>query len=255
VSSVFELDDLSVAFPVREGTRHVLDKVNFSVGDGEILVIVGGSGTGKTSLLRILGGLAPLSGGAVRFRGKSFTTPQDGIAIVFQDYSHALLPWRTVERNVGLGIERTVSKKELKERVDDALALVGLARYARDYPRHLSGGMQQRVQIARALAAAPSVLLMDEPFAALDAMTKASLQDELLRLHGQTGMSIVFITHDIDEAIYLGDRVAMLNGRPATIARTFDVDLPRPRDQVSTRAAANFLDLRREIHQALGPHS
>ena len=254
MDAVFELEDSSLAFSLRGGTRHVLDRINLSVKDGEILAIVGGSGTGKTSLLRVLAGLMPLTSGAVRFRGKAFDTPQDGIAIVFQDYSNALLHWRTVERNVGLGIERFVSRAELKRRVGDALAQVGLTRYARDYPRHLSGGMQQRVQIARALAAAPSVLLMDEPFAALDAMTKASMQDELLRLREQTGTSIVFITHDIEESIYLGDRVAMLNGRPATITRIFDVDLPEHRNQVMTRAEPAFLSLRRDIHQALAPH-
>ncbi len=253
MSAIFELEELSLAFPIPGGTRLVLDQLNLSIKEKEILAIVGGSGTGKTSLLRILGGLMRHTGGAVKFRGKSFDTPQAGIAIVFQDYTNALLQWRTVARNVALGIERHTSKGELDKRVNAALQLVGLAAYARDYPWRLSGGMQQRVQIARALAVQPSVLLMDEPFAALDAMTKASMQDELLRLRDKTGTSIVFITHDIEEAIYLGDRVAMLSGRPAKISRTFDVDLPQPREQVTTREKPLFLGLRHEIHQALEP--
>ena len=248
---IFEVEDLSLAFELQSGTRSVLNKLNLSTREGEILAIVGGSGTGKTSLLRILGGLMRHTGGAVKFRGRTFDTPQAGIAIVFQDYSNALLQWRTVARNVALGIERFVSKVELEKRVESALRLVGLTAYAQDYPWRLSGGMQQRVQIARALAVQPSVLLMDEPFAALDAMTKASMQDELLRLRDKTGTSIVFITHDIEEAIYLGDHVAMLSGRPATISRTFDVGLTSSRSQVLTREDPTFLALRHEIHQAL----
>jgi NitT/TauT family transport system ATP-binding protein len=156
---------------------------------------------------------------------------------------------------VALGIERTTKGRARFDRVMRALRLVGLERNADDYPWQLSGGMQQRVQLARALALEPSVLLMDEPFAALDAMTRASLQDEVLRLRDETGTNIVFITHDIDEAIYLGDRVAVLCGTPSTIAAAFEVTLPRPRDQIATRAAPAFLTLRHDIHAAIGGHA
>jgi NitT/TauT family transport system ATP-binding protein len=170
---------------------------------------------------------------------------------VFQDYSRALLQWRTVFRNVALGLEGRVAAAALRERVVDALRLVGLEKNADDYPWQLSGGMQQRVQIARALAVRPSALLMDEPFGALDAMTKALLQDELMRVRQETGCSIVFVTHDIDEAVYLGDRIAVLNGAPGRIARTFDVALPQPRDQLTTRQSPEFLQFRYAVHQAI----
>jgi NitT/TauT family transport system ATP-binding protein len=171
--------------------------------------------------------------------------------VVFQDYSHALLQWRTVARNVAFGIERNFSAQETQRRVQDALRLVGLTRNAEDHPWQLSGGMQQRVQIARALAMRPAVLLMDEPFAALDAMTKASLQDELLRVREETSSSIVFITHDIDEAVYLGDRIAVLIGSPGRIAQTFEIALPKPRDQILTRQSEQFLHHRYAVHQAI----
>jgi NitT/TauT family transport system ATP-binding protein len=151
-------------------------------------------------------------------------------------------------------MERRLSGEALAERVAQSLALVGLAQHGRDYPWQLSGGMQQRVQIARALALNPSVLLMDEPFAALDAMTKATLQDELLRVRAQTQASIVFITHDIEEAVYLGDRVALISGSPGALTRVYDIDLPFPRDQVATRELPAFLKYRRDIHDAIGAH-
>jgi len=251
---IFEFERVSLSYSLRDGKRAVLQDLSFTVGDGEILTICGASGTGKTSLLRILAGLTPQSSGSARFRGDTITEPPEGIALVFQDYGNALLRWRTVARNVALGIERHAKGSALRKQVMDALCLVGLEKYADDYPWQLSGGMQQRVQIARALALKPSVLLMDEPFAALDAMTKASLQDELLRVRQQTGASIVFITHDIEEAVYLGDRVVVLRGTPATLAASFDVDLPAPRSQLTTRELPAFLALRHQIHDAIGGH-
>jgi NitT/TauT family transport system ATP-binding protein len=253
--AIFELDGVSLSFLVRDGKRDVLQDLTLAVREGEILTICGVSGTGKTSLLRILAGLTRQTSGAARFRGQDITGPAEGIALVFQDYSNALLQWRTVANNVALGIERKVKSAETRKRVDEALRLVNLQKNADDYPWQLSGGMQQRVQIARALALKPSVLLMDEPFAALDAMTKASLQDELLRVRQQTDASIVFITHDIEEAIYLGDRVAVLRGTPAELAVVFDVGLPQPREQVATRELPAFLALRHKVHDAIGGHT
>lgn len=202
-------------------------------------------------MLRLLGGLTPASSGDIRFRGNPVNGPPEGVVVVFQDYSRALLQWRTVAANVALGLEGRLNGTVLKERVAQALQMVGLERYADDQPWQLSGGMQQRVQIARALALRPDVLMMDEPFGALDAMTKATLQDELLRVHASTGTSFVFITHDIEEAIYLGDRVVVLGGSPGRLHRTISIDLPRPRDQISSRQSTEFLRHRSDIHAAV----
>jgi NitT/TauT family transport system ATP-binding protein len=252
---VFSCRGASVELPHQDGARRILDDISLELRRGEILTIVGPSGTGKTTLLRLLGGLTPGTGGAVHVNGCAIDGPPADVVIVFQDYSHALLQWRTVGRNVAFGLEGKLPRAEIKERVRDALRLVRLETHDNDYPWQLSGGMQQRVQIARALALRPAVLLMDEPFAALDAMTKATLQDELLQVRDQTGSSIVFVTHDIEEAVYLGDRVAVISGAPGRIERTVAVDLPKPRDQVATRQLPKFLELRYLLHQAIGQSS
>ncbi|MDB5824298.1 MAG: transporter related protein [Herminiimonas sp.] len=248
---VFECDDVSVDFPHQGGTRQVLSGIGFELREGEFLSIVGTSGAGKTTLLRVLGGLLGPTSGAVRVRGKKIDGPPDDVVMVFQDYSRALLQWRTVTSNVALGIEDRMGKDECNQRVMEVLQLVGMEKYASYYPWQISGGMQQRVQIARALALQPAVMLMDEPFGALDAMTKSMLQDELLRVRDKIGASFVFITHDIDEAVYLSDRVAILTGTPGRIGQTMDVPLPRPRDQITTRADPRFLNLRHVIHEAV----
>jgi NitT/TauT family transport system ATP-binding protein len=248
---VFSCRSVSLKLPYQGGSRWILADISLDIHRGELLTIVGPSGTGKTTLIRVLGGLAPCTSGSVRINGQEIAGPPEGVVIVFQDYSHALLQWRTVFTHVALGIEGRIRAPELRSRVLDALRLVGLENNAGDYPWQLSGGMQQRVQIARALAVRPAVLLMDEPFAALDAMTKASLQDQLLRVRQETGCSIVFITHDIEEAVYLGDRIAVINGAPGRIERTFDVTLPKPRDQVMTRQLPEFLRFRYAVHQAI----
>lgn len=170
---------------------------------------------------------------------------------VFQDYGNALLPWRTVRGNVALGIEEQVSGAALDDRIDAALAMVGLQQAAREYPAKLSGGMQQRLQIARALALQPKVLLMDEPFGALDAMTKAKLQDQLRHIQASTGTTIVFITHDVDEAVYLGDRVILLAGSPGRIASELRSALPATRDQISTKEMPEYLHARHELLERL----
>ena len=233
-------------------SRPVLDDVNLQVRAGEFLSIMGRSGTGKTTLLRVLGGLLdPTPSSNVTFDGGRVDGPPAGVVFVFQNYAASLLPWRTVAGNVGLGLEGNTSKEERKDRVAEALAMVGLAERAKDHPWRLSGGMQQRVQLARALAMRPSVLLMDEPFGALDAMTKASLQDELLRAQERTGATVVFVTHDVDEAVYLSDRIVVLEGSPAGVAREIEVDLPRPRHQLATKEEPAFLRLRRAVYDSI----
>jgi NitT/TauT family transport system ATP-binding protein len=248
----FECRSVALEFSTARGPLRVLEDVSFSVGEGEFVSIVGQSGTGKSTLLRVLGGLeSAAEGSVVRHAGREVDGPPDGVVMVFQDYRGSLLPWRTVEKNVELGLLGQLSAAQRRERCQSVLELVGLADRAKDYPWRLSGGMQQRVQIARALAMEPRVLLMDEPFGALDAMTKAQLQDELQAVHAVTGATIVFVTHDIEEAVYLGDRVLVLAQSPARITSELVVDLERPREQVGTKELPRYLALRHTAHGAL----
>ncbi|WP_205602596.1 ABC transporter ATP-binding protein [Chelativorans alearense] len=239
------LADVDVSF----GSKTVLSGLNFEVFKGEVISIVGASGCGKTTSLRLLAGLLAPSGGSVSFEGKPVRGPRRETAIVFQDYGKALLPWRTAEGNVSLALEvMGVPGPERRSRISELLALTGLAGHHDKYPAQMSGGMQQRLQIARALAQDPAVLLMDEPFGALDAMTRQSLQDELLDLSARTGVTIYFVTHDLEEAIYLSDRIIGLLPNPGRIGRIFDVPLPRPRDQLITKEDRSFLALRHELY-------
>ena len=234
------------------GGREILSPTSFEVGRGEFVCIVGPSGCGKTTLLRAASGLVAPSGGTVRRNGQVVTQPSREVAFVFQDYGRALLPWRTVRGNVALALEAAgVPAAERAERIDGVLAKVGLTAHAQKFSAQLSGGMQQRVQIARCLAQAPHLLLMDEPFGALDALTRHGLQDEVARLVAEQGLTVLFVTHDLEEAIYLGDRVIALQadpgpGRPS-LARMLDVPIPRPRDQLTTKEHPAFLALRREL--------
>ena len=233
----------------------ILRDISLTVREREFVCIVGASGCGKTTLLRLLGGLLRPTEGSVTFRGKVVTDPDPALAIVFQDYGKALLPWRTVAGNVALALEaRRVARAERRDIVMGLLAQVGLADRADAFPVALSGGMQQRLQIARCLAQKPQVLLMDEPFGALDAMTRQTLQDEVARLAAESGMTVVFVTHDLEEAIYLGDRVIAMESRPGRIGEVVDVDLPRPRNQLTTREDATFLALRHHLFKLLPGH-
>jgi NitT/TauT family transport system ATP-binding protein len=234
------------------GGRTVLDGVTFEVRDGEFLCVVGGSGTGKTTLLRALAGLVRPRGGELYFGGEAITAPSRDRAIIFQDYSKALLPWRTVRGNIALSLEARRVLPEVREAtIDELVAKMGLTHAQHQFPGQLSGGMQQRVQIARCLAQEPKILLMDEPFGALDAMTRQVLQDEILQLAADKKITVVFITHDLEEAIYLGDSVVVLGGTPATVIETVDVGLPRPRNQLTTREDARFLAHRHRLFQLL----
>jgi NitT/TauT family transport system ATP-binding protein len=236
----------------RKAQRLVLDGVSFEVGAGEFVSIMGRSGVGKTTLLRILAGLHEPSGDSVvRFGGEAVAGPPEGVSIVFQDYASSLLPWRSVGRNVELPLEGRLSKADRQVRVAEALEMVGLADRSDSQPFELSGGMQQRVQLARALVSRPAALLMDEPFGALDALTKAELEDQLLAIFAATGTTVVFVTHDIEEAVYLSDRVLVLDGTPAQIVAEIPVESPRPRTQMHTRESAEFLRARHRVHEVI----
>lgn len=237
---------------IRLGGREILSPTSFEVRRGEFVCIVGASGCGKTTLLRTASALVAPTTGRVLRHGVPITQPAREIAFVFQDYGRALLPWRTVEGNVRLALEAAhVPSVEHAARAAKVLAKVGLAAHAQKFPLQLSGGMQQRVQIARCLAQQPELMLMDEPFGALDAMTRQGLQDELARLVRDDGLTVIFVTHDLEEAIYLGDRVVALQANPGpgrpSLARMIDVPIPRPRDQLTTREHPEFVRLRREL--------
>jgi NitT/TauT family transport system ATP-binding protein len=242
-----------LSYEVGDASRlTILRDVSLTVREHEFVCIVGASGCGKTTLLRLLGGLLQPTQGSVTFRGKPVTGPDPALAIVFQDYAKALLPWRTVAGNVELALEaRRVARAERRDIIQALLARVGLADRADAFPLQLSGGMQQRLQIARCLAQKPQVLLMDEPFGALDAMTRQTLQDEVARLSAESGTTVVFVTHDLEEAIYLGDRVIAMESRPGRIGEVVDVALPRPRHQLTTREDAAFLALRHRLFNLL----
>ncbi len=232
--------------------KTILSPVSLDIRKGSFVCLIGPSGSGKTTLLRMLGGLAPASSGRVLFDGQVLTKPSRQLAFVFQDYGRALLPWRTVRGNVELSLEaRGMAREAMPALADALIRQVGLAHAADAFPRQLSGGMQQRTQIARALAQDPEVLLMDEPFGALDAMTRQTLQDELLRLAAERGITIVFVTHDLEEAIYLGDEVVALSANPGAIADRVAIDLPKPRNQLGTREEPRFLALRHHLYAFL----
>jgi NitT/TauT family transport system ATP-binding protein len=206
----------------------VLDVERFSVQDGEFVTVIGPSGCGKSTLLHIMGGFIRAEAGAIQVHGRRVSGPGPDRGMMFQEF--ALFPWKTVAGNVAWGLEaQGMSKSKIGEVVDRHLEMIGLGDFRDHYPAELSGGMKQRVQLARVLAIDPEVLLMDEPFGALDAQTRETMQEELTRLWERTGKTIVFVTHDIDEAVYLGDRVVVLTARPGRIREEVKIDLPRPR--------------------------
>jgi NitT/TauT family transport system ATP-binding protein len=239
------------------GGREILSPTSFEVARGEFVCIIGPSGCGKTTLLRAAAGLVQPSNGAVMRHGRKVTKPSREVAFVFQDYTRALLPWRTVEGNVMLALEAAQTPEhERAAVVQHVLETVNLHAHRHKFPVQLSGGMQQRLQIARCLAQSPDVLMMDEPFGALDAMTREALQDELSRLVREKGLTVLFVTHDLEEAIYLGDRVIALRTNPTpelpSVAAMINVPSAHPRDQLSVKEHPEFLRLRRELYHYLG---
>jgi NitT/TauT family transport system ATP-binding protein len=245
---MLRLDGISHTYGSGPGAHHAIAGLSFEVAKGEFASIVGPSGAGKTTLLKILSGLMRPTQGSVYLEGKRIDGVPEGMAMVFQDYSRSLLPWTSVAKNIGFPLaDKGVSGKERKELIAESMEAVGLTKFADRYPWQLSGGMQQRVAIARALAYRPRLLLMDEPFAALDAQTRADLEDLVLRIRREYGVTILFVTHDIDESVYLADRVLVLSKAPARLAEVLPVDLPEPRDQISTKEHENFVHLRGQV--------
>jgi len=230
-----------------------IEDVTLDVRRSEFVSIVGPSGCGKTTLLKTICGLLHPSGGAVTLNGKRVTSPPPEMVLVFQDYGRSLFPWLSVEGNVAFPLKKKKLGRERKAAVvRDALRAVNLESYAKRYPWELSGGMQQRVAIARAVAFSPEILLLDEPFASVDALTRAELEDLTLRLRDALGITMLLVTHDIDEAVYVSDRIFVLSPPPAVVVRSFDVPLGRARDQERTRSDPAFLGLRNEIHHLIG---
>ncbi|MFC7341228.1 ABC transporter ATP-binding protein [Saccharopolyspora griseoalba] len=244
----------------RYGGAHgheAISELTFAVDTGELACIVGPSGCGKSTLLRSISGLLTPTSGDVRLHGDDVkgSVPSD-LAVVFQDYSRSLFPWLSVRANVEFPLRsRGLSKSERRSRSDEVLEWVGLAGAARKYPWQLSGGMQQRVSIARALACRPALLLMDEPFASVDAQTRFELEDLLLRVRKQFDSTVLLVTHDIDESIYLADRVFVLSKSPATVVKDLEVPLGEDRDQISTRESETFVHLRSEVARLLDVRS
>ncbi|MCZ2850801.1 ABC transporter ATP-binding protein [Modestobacter sp. VKM Ac-2978] len=233
-------------------TVEAVRDLTFSVGDGELVCIVGPSGAGKTTLLKCIAGLLEPTAGTVTLAGSRVDGPPEAMAVVFQEYGRSLYPWLTVEGNVELPLkQKKLDKARRRELVRDALEAVGLADVHSAYPWQLSGGMQQRVAIARAVAYEPKVLLMDEPFAAVDAQTRADLEDLIRSLWHKLGVTILFVTHDIDESVYLGQRVLVLSSSPTVIMEDLAIDLPDERNQLETRSSPRFAELRGHVYEQI----
>jgi len=249
---MLEITHLSKTYGSGDRATRAVGDVNLTVGEGELLCVVGPSGCGKTTLLKCIGGLLRPTGGEVKVNGKRVTGPPEEMALVFQDYSRSLMPWTSVRNNVLLPLRhKKLSRAERSRLVEDSLEAVALTRFVDHYPWQLSGGMQQRVAIARALAYQPSILLMDEPFASVDAQTRGDLEDLVLNVREQFGVTILFVTHDIDESVYLADRIAVLTNAPTEVKELIAVDLPTPRDQIETKELPEFAQLRAHVYRLI----
>jgi nitrate/nitrite transport system ATP-binding protein len=253
-SKYIEIQGVEQTFKTRKGLFPALRQIDLTVAKGEFVTLIGHSGCGKSTLLNLIAGLTTPTSGVLLCADKEIAGPGPERAVVFQN--HSLLPWLTCFENVHLAVERVFgvneNKAQLKARTEAALALVGLTAAAQKRPGEISGGMKQRVGIARALSMEPKVLLMDEPFGALDALTRAKLQDELLEIVARTHSTVVMVTHDVDEAVLLSDRIVMLtNGPAATIGEILDVKLARPRDRLKLAHDADFVEYRAALLEFL----
>lgn len=250
---IIEVRNLSKTFKSKHGALTVFDKLNCTIERRSFLSVIGPSGCGKSTLLKLISGLETPSGGEIQFNDRAVKGPPKGMICVFQQYTKSILPWRTVIENVefGLRAQRSVSRKEARERCREYIDLVGLKGYEDYYPYQLSGGMQQRVCIARALICEPEVLLMDEPFSAVDAMTRAILQELVMRIWQTLPITILFVTHDVDEAVFLSTRIISLARAGGGIAEDVPIVLPSPRDQIATRADPKFTELRQKLFASI----
>ncbi len=245
-----EIQGVEQTFKTKKGPFCALQNVNLTVAKGEFVALIGHSGCGKSTLLNLIAGLTTPTEGSLLCANREISGPGPERAVVFQN--HSLLPWLTCFENVYLAVERvfaaTESKAQLRARTDAVLAMVGLTAAAQKRPGEISGGMKQRVGIARALSMEPKVLLLDEPFGALDALTRAKLQDELLQIVATTQSTVVMVTHDVDEAVLLSDKIVMMtNGPSATIGEVLPIDLPRPRDRVALAESTQYLHYRKAV--------
>jgi NitT/TauT family transport system ATP-binding protein len=249
---MLEIRNLGKTYGTGEKATHAVGNVSFSIDEGEFVCVVGPSGCGKTTLLKCVAGLLRPSSGEVVLRGARVTEPPDQMALVFQEYSRSLMPWLSVRNNVLLPLRhKDLSKRERDTLAEESLGAVGLVRFMDRYPWQLSGGMQQRVAIARALAYQPSILLMDEPFASVDAQTRGDLEDLVLRVRGEFEITVLFVTHDIDESVYLSDRIVVLSHSPTEVKEIVPVALPRPRDQIATKELTEFARLRAHVYRLI----
>jgi NitT/TauT family transport system ATP-binding protein len=251
---MLEVRELRKEFQPLSGQPVVaLGSVSFRVESGQFVSIVGPSGCGKSTLLLCIAGLSRPSAGRVLLHGREVTGPPEGLILLFQEYNKSLMAWRSVLRNVRFGLENRsgMSRPEMDAEARRYIELVGLKGFEAHYPWELSGGMQQRVAIARALVRRPEVMLMDEPFGSLDALTRIELEDALLRLWESLRATILFVTHDIEEAVYLSDRVYVLSCRPAQVIEEIEVKLERPRNQLTTREDPRFIQARRHIFELI----
>ncbi|MGY1741364.1 MULTISPECIES: ABC transporter ATP-binding protein [unclassified Blastococcus] len=242
--------ELSKSYPSRSGPVRAIDSVTFDVAAGEFVSLVGPSGCGKTTLMNCISGLLRRTSGTVELAGRVVDGPPAEVGVVFQDYSRSLFPWMTCGKNIALPLKDAgLDRAARAARIQEVLGAVSLDGVTDLYPWQLSGGMQQRVAIARSLALRPKVLIMDEPFASVDAQTRAVLEDLVLEVWAGSGTTVLFVTHDIDEAVYLSDRVVVLSQGPSHVAREVAVPLPRPRHQVTTKELPEFGQLRGEIFE------
>jgi len=249
---LLNVERLRKVYESSTGNVEAIGDIGFRMDAGELVCIVGPSGCGKTTLLKCIAGLLKPTSGVIELGGRKVTGPPPNMALVFQEYGRSLYPWLTVRGNVELPLKhKKLSRPERDRLVDDALAAVGLEHATKSYPWQLSGGMQQRVAIARAVAYQPEVLIMDEPFAAVDAQTRADLEDLVRALHRDRGMSILFVTHDIDESVYLGERVIVLSKSPTWVQEDLAIDLAPERDQITTRALPRFTELRTHVYEQI----
>jgi NitT/TauT family transport system ATP-binding protein len=246
------VSNLGVSFSAEGKTREVFGNINVAITSGQIVSVCGLSGIGKSTLLRVLAGLISPTTGTVQIDGEFITAPSKSMSFVSQDYSRSLFPWLTVEKNIALPFRgKNIEKSDISARVQKALSDVGLSDFSNSYPWQLSGGMQQRVAIARALVTRPRLLLLDEPFASVDAHTRLELEDLVLNLAHEINVTTIMVTHDVDEATYMSDKVFVMSGSPASFTTEIDVNLSTPRSQSVTRSLPDFIKTRDELYKSM----